>query len=90
MGTSPFAGMDIVGNGKEYSPGQVLVGGGKVEGQNSLPGLGEPLMASNRGVPDKTVQGVFLTFRSSFPQECRTFRKICVISHVIALGGSSP
>ena len=49
----------IVGNGKEYLPGQVLVGGGKVEGQNSLPGLGEPLMASNRGVPDKTVQGTF-------------------------------
>ena len=90
MGTSPISGMDIVSKGKEYLPGQVLVGGGKVEGQNSLPGLGEPLMASNRGVPDKTVQGVFLTFRSSFPQECRTYRKICVISHVIALGGSSP
>ena len=90
MGTSPIAGMDIVGNGKEYLPCQVLVGGGKVNGRNSVPGLGEPLMASNRGVPDKTVQGVFLTFRSSFPQECRSFRKICVISHVIALGGSSP
>ena len=59
MGTFPFAGKDIVGNGKEYLPGQVLVGGGKVEGQNSLAGLGEPLMASNRGVPNKTVQGTF-------------------------------
>ena len=59
MGTFPFAGKDIVSKGKEYLPGQVLVGGGKVEGQNSLPGLGEPLMASNRGVPDKTVQGTF-------------------------------
>ena len=51
--------MDIVANRKEYLPGQVLVGEGKVEGQNPLPGLGEPLMASNRGVPDKTVQGTF-------------------------------
>ena len=74
MGTFPFAGKDIVGNRKEYSPGQVLVGGGKVEEQNSLPGLGEPLMASHRGAPDKTVQGVFLTFRISFPQECRKYR----------------
>ena len=59
MGTSPFAGMDIVGNRKEYLPWQVLVEGGKVEEQNSLPGLGEPLMASNRGLPNKTVQGTF-------------------------------
>ena len=59
MGTFPFTGKDIVDSRKEYLPCQVLVGGGKVEEQNSLPGLGEPLMASNRGVPDKTVQGTF-------------------------------